>query len=48
MTDAAPLAEAVAALSHYFVGDATMGDTLRRVAELTVLAVPQARSSVSP
>jgi GAF domain-containing protein len=42
MSDISPLSEAVAALNRYFVGDATMGDTLTRVAELTTTAVPQA------
>jgi GAF domain-containing protein len=30
------------ALTEYFVGDATMGETLQRVADLTLQAVPQA------
>lgn len=37
-----PLLTSVAALTQYFVGDATMGETLTRVAELTRHAVPQA------
>jgi GAF domain-containing protein len=42
MSDMSPLAEAVAALNHYFIGDSTMGETLTRVAELTTTAIPQA------
>jgi GAF domain-containing protein len=35
------LQEAVAALSQYFVGDQTLSDTLHRVAELSMSALPQ-------
>ena len=35
------LQEAVASLSQYFVGDATLSDTLHRVAELSMSALPQ-------
>jgi len=35
------LSQSVAALTQYFVGDATMGETLTRVSELTSVAVPQ-------
>ena len=37
-----PVRESLAALSRFFVGDATMGDTLRRVIELVVVAMPPA------
>jgi GAF domain-containing protein len=42
MSEMSPLSEAVAALTQYFVGDATMGETLTRVAELATTTVPQA------
>src|SRR3954452_22668054 len=35
------LEDAVASLSQYFVGDATLSDTLHRVAELSMSALPQ-------
>ena len=35
------LQDAVAALSQYFVGDQTLSDTLHRVAELSMSALPQ-------
>ena len=42
MADAGSLlTQAVAALSQYFVGGGTLRDTLQRVAELTVRALPQ-------
>jgi GAF domain-containing protein len=37
-----PLTGSLAALSHFFVGDGTFGETLTRVANLTVQAVPPA------
>jgi len=37
-----PLAESLAALSRFFVGDLTVIETLNRVSELTVQAVPAA------
>jgi GAF domain-containing protein len=37
-----PLAESLAVLSRYFVGAGTLEETLRRVADLTVEAVPSA------
>jgi len=37
-----PLAASLAALSRFFVGDGTVQDTLHRVADLTVEAVPAA------
>jgi len=43
MSDQVPLFEAaVAALTRYFVGNQTLGETLRQVAELTIQAVPAA------
>jgi GAF domain-containing protein len=42
MSDETLLTKAVAALTQYFVGDSTLGETLTRVAELTTTAVPQA------
>jgi len=42
MSDEPLLSQSVAALTQYFVGDATMGETLTRVSELTTVAVPQA------
>jgi len=36
------LRQSVNALTQYFVGDATMGETLRRVSELAAEALPQA------
>jgi len=41
MSDQPLLSQSVAALTQYFVGDATMGETLTRVSELTTVAVPQ-------
>jgi len=41
MSDQPLLSQSVAALTQYFVGDATMGETLRRVSELAMIAVPQ-------
>src|SRR3954454_22604444 len=41
MSDEPLLSQSVAALTQYFVGDATMGETLTRVSELTTVAVPQ-------
>jgi len=41
MSDEPLLSQSVAALTQYFVGDATMGETLTRVSELTTIAVPQ-------
>jgi len=41
MFDEPLLSQSVAALTQYFVGDATMGETLTRVSELTTVAVPQ-------
>ena len=38
-----PTAEALRALSHFLVADAPFGDTLQRVAHLTVESVPGAR-----
>ena len=40
--DTQPLQESLSALTRYFVGDATLGQTLTRVAELTTIAVPEA------
>jgi GAF domain-containing protein len=41
MSDVTPVfREAVASLTQYFVGDASLEDTLRKVCELTVKAVP--------
>jgi GAF domain-containing protein len=41
MSDITPMfQEAVASLTQYFVGDATLKETLRRVCELTIKAVP--------
>jgi GAF domain-containing protein len=37
-----PLAESLAALSRFFVGDGTLKDTLQRVSELATQAVPAA------
>jgi GAF domain-containing protein len=37
-----PIRESLAALSRFFVGDSTMGDTLQRVIDLAVVAVPPA------
>jgi len=37
------MGQAVGALTHYFVGDATMGETLTHVAGLVVEAVPAAK-----
>src|SRR5690349_22392141 len=37
-----PLAESLAALSRFFVGDSTVQETLDRVADLTLEAVPSA------
>jgi len=42
MSDQPLLSQSVAALTQYFVGDATMGETLTRVAQLTISAVPHA------
>jgi GAF domain-containing protein len=42
MSDPSALQASVAALTQYFVGDATLGETLTRVAELTASAVPPA------
>jgi GAF domain-containing protein len=42
MSDQAALEASVAALTQYFIGDATLGETLTRVAELTTSAVPPA------
>jgi GAF domain-containing protein len=42
MSEMSPIADAVAALNQYFIGDTTMGDTLTRVAQLTTTTVPQA------
>jgi GAF domain-containing protein len=36
-----PFEAAVAALSRYFVGNQTLGESLRQVAELTIQALPQ-------
>jgi hypothetical protein len=36
------LEQGLAALSRFFVGDGSLADTLQRVAELTVAAVPSA------
>ncbi|MEO7556232.1 MAG: GAF and ANTAR domain-containing protein [Acidimicrobiales bacterium] len=41
MSDA-PLSESLAALSRFFVGDGTLEETLLRVSELTVEAIPAA------
>src|SRR4051795_6704059 len=41
MSDQPLLSQSVAALTQYFVGDATMGETLTRVSELTTVAIPQ-------
>src|SRR3954454_19516252 len=41
MSDITPMfQEAVASLTQYFVGDATLRETLQRVCELTIKAVP--------
>jgi GAF domain-containing protein len=41
MSDVTPVfEEAVASLTQYFVGDASLEDTLRKVCELTIKAVP--------
>jgi GAF domain-containing protein len=37
-----PLADSLATLSRFFVGDGTLADTLTRVSELTVEAIPAA------
>jgi GAF domain-containing protein len=37
-----PIRESLAALSRFFIGDSTMGDTLQRVIDLAVVAVPPA------
>jgi GAF domain-containing protein len=37
-----PLTNSLAALSHFFVGDGTLEETLTRVADLTIEAVPPA------
>src|SRR5215207_8377314 len=42
VSDDGEAAESVAALTRFLVGDATMQDTLTRVAELAVKAVPPA------
>jgi GAF domain-containing protein len=42
MSNLESITTSVDALTRYFVGDATMGDTLTRVAELTTEAVPPA------
>lgn len=42
MSDEPLLSQSVAALTQYFVGDATMGETLTRVSQLTMVAVPHA------
>lgn len=36
----APLSEAIAVLSRFLVADATLGETLQRVSEITVEAIP--------
>lgn len=41
MSDDSLLQQSVAALSQYFVGDATLESTLHRVSELTIGALPQ-------
>ena len=42
MSDARPpFEEAVAALTRYFVGNQTLGESLHEVAELTMIALPQ-------
>ena len=42
MSDQAPLRAGLAALSQYFVGDKSMTETLTRVSEMTVAAIPGA------
>jgi len=42
MADSFLLNQAVTALSRYFVGDATLGETLTSVTQVTQMAVPQA------
>ena len=42
MSDEPLLSQSVAALTQYFVGDTTMGETLTRVSQLTMVAVPHA------
>jgi anti-anti-sigma factor len=41
-TAAAPVPEALAALSQYFVGHSTMNETLQRISEITRSALPRA------
>src|SRR4029079_16882413 len=43
MSDDSPLRESLAALTSFFVGDATVSDTLLRVPQLAVIAVPAAQ-----
>jgi GAF domain-containing protein len=42
MTIAEPYGDSISALSRFFVGDATLGETLRRVSDLACTAVPSA------
>ena len=42
MTEIKPYGESIVALSSFFVGDATMAETLRRVSDLACAAVPSA------
>jgi hypothetical protein len=42
MSEMSPVSEALSALSQYYVGDATLGETLTHVSELTMTVVPQA------
>lgn len=42
LPESAPLTESVAALTNYFVGDATLGETLSWIADSTTRALPQA------
>lgn len=42
MEDSASLQESISALSRFFVGDATLGETLKRVSDLAQAAVPSA------
>jgi GAF domain-containing protein len=42
MTDSDPIAESIAAMARFYVGDSTLVETLRCVTELTATAVPPA------
>ena len=44
MTESSALSRSVEALNQYFLGDATMAETLTRVSRAAVIAAPQAQS----